>query len=440
MQNQVIWSNTTVPLNQNTYSKSDFGFVEWNTKRDGSGTSYADGQDYIPSDEITTVTLYAQWRYNTYHIGYNGNGDDETLNMNNVDAYTTTLDGTARMSLMAPNFKRSGYGFVGWSEDKDAWQKLTDNDSTNDSVIYGPNETFTLTESIIGHADGNTIPFYAIWAPVEKDASGDPVYLQNWAGCSALTPTTYNTETDSFTVGKNTITVLTDIRDNNTYTIARLSDGNCWMTENFRMGFDQATTLTTETTQSAGTIPAASSDWLSGIAQQTNLDNVVNPTASPVYSFDLETYYRPLLDDKIYSYGGYYTWSTAINSTFSYDAEVNAPGSICPSGWQLPKGNNVDGSFLDLGDSMGGGMAEYNSQEASDRWRSFPNNFIISGIKGRGSEFYERGYRGHYLSSTAWYRSLDKHYGLEIKWGDVFNRSTLQRYNGYSLRCLILTD
>ena len=45
-------------LNANTFTRTDYFFVGWNTEADGSGTSYADGGTVRVQDNLT---LYAQW-------------------------------------------------------------------------------------------------------------------------------------------------------------------------------------------------------------------------------------------------------------------------------------------------------------------------------------------------------------------------------------------
>ncbi len=51
-------SSGTAALNINTLTREGFTFAGWNTERDGSGTSYADGAEFDFSGD---QTLYAQW-------------------------------------------------------------------------------------------------------------------------------------------------------------------------------------------------------------------------------------------------------------------------------------------------------------------------------------------------------------------------------------------
>lgn len=78
-----------------------YKFREWNTKPDGSGTSYAPGAKY---NAMIGVTLYAQWDSPLYTITYNANGGSNSpkdqYKYHNITVYITdemptapTLDG-----------------------------------------------------------------------------------------------------------------------------------------------------------------------------------------------------------------------------------------------------------------------------------------------------------------------------------------------------------
>ena len=58
------------------------------------------------------------------------------------------------------------------------------------------------------------LALYAIWV---KSAG----IMQEWNGCAGL--------------NKGDVTALTDARDNDTYAVAKLADGKCWMIENLRL-------------------------------------------------------------------------------------------------------------------------------------------------------------------------------------------------------------
>ena len=111
---------------------------------------------------------------------------------------------------------------------------------------------------------------------------------------------------------------LRDTRDNNTYTVAKLKDGKCWMTQDLRI---QNYTLNSNDSDVSSTfvLPSSSIPW-----------KTVNETTSNVYYRDS-------------NYGAYYSWNAATAGGGSLTGG-DAPCSICPKGWKLP--SNTEGSNL----------------------------------------------------------------------------------------------
>jgi uncharacterized repeat protein (TIGR02543 family) len=62
----VYGNNNTYTLPTNTFIKNGYVFNGWNTKKDGSGTSYKDMAEVkdLVAQSGQTVTLYAQWKKN----------------------------------------------------------------------------------------------------------------------------------------------------------------------------------------------------------------------------------------------------------------------------------------------------------------------------------------------------------------------------------------
>jgi hypothetical protein len=55
-------ANDGSTLNQNAFAVEGYEFAGWNTKKDGSGTSYGDGVEVnMDVEENTIINLYAQW-------------------------------------------------------------------------------------------------------------------------------------------------------------------------------------------------------------------------------------------------------------------------------------------------------------------------------------------------------------------------------------------
>ena len=365
----------------------------------------------ISSDRTLTMTAY-----DGNAVFYNGNGATagdmsmvatRFVEDNFYGNYSTV--GT----LIAPNFKKTGYGFAGWSTNSNATPG-------GSSTIYGPNETTDESDfSFDSHASAT---LYAVWV----QSAGT---MQSWT-CPNDT---------IMPVG--TVTALTDARDNNTYAVAKLADGNCWMIENLRLD-DSATLNSSNTNNPVISKLAPSSDsWCSSseacINQSlinTNNTNIGGTNSNgkalkPCYNdclFDEKTY-------QWYGYGNYYNWysATAGNGTYSLTSG-NATGDICPAGWSLPIGD-TNGEFKELDIYLGGTGSPQYTEEASNRWRIYPTNFVFSGFP---DDSENRGWRGDYQSSTA--SSSSVFYAFGLNEGQVYPVGDGGKEIGYPIRCVNL--
>lgn len=364
-----------------------------------------------------------------------------------VDDTGTVVNITSNSAatLIAQNYKREGYGFAGWS---------TDFEATLDSTIYGPNETITT-----GDLSENGLILYPVWV-----ASAGIIQDWGWSECDSLTPVSTSGNTLS------SVTALTDARDGEVYAIARLADEQCWMIENLRLG-DTAENILTLSRGLGGAFTglAESEDEnfeYSIVANSlysingSNGTNNIGPDNSPAYRMPRYNHNNTniggtnasgtsLIADhntssnavQWYGYGNYYSWPAAIASTKSYMnwnvSEANT--SICPAGWYLPTGKDANGVFGQLDVAIGGtGTGGYQEEaaEASNRWRSFPNNYVYSGLWGTAPA-YGRGETGRYWSSstTNYYYA----YGVELSSISVEPGTYIVSNNNYlgeSVRCV----
>ena len=133
-------------LTKNGYSKTGYTFKGWNTKADGSGTSYADEQRVknLTSINGATIVLYAQWEPISYTIKYDGNGatDGSTASSKHIYDVEKTL---------TPNgYIRTGYTFKEWNTKAD-----------------GSGTSYTDRQAVknLASVDGATVILYAQWTP-----------------------------------------------------------------------------------------------------------------------------------------------------------------------------------------------------------------------------------------------------------------------------------
>ena len=133
MSGQNIAYDTAKALSANAFKRTGYTFTGWNTKANGTGTAYDDGEPVqnLKSGNNEKITLYAQWKVVTYKITYKLNGGEN--NGENPVSYTVT---SAKIALKKPT--RTGYTFKGWYTDKDCTAKVTAiaNSSTGNKTFY----------------------------------------------------------------------------------------------------------------------------------------------------------------------------------------------------------------------------------------------------------------------------------------------------------------
>ena len=405
-------------------------------------------------------------------ICYSPNANDIEGTMGQQSIYSSTTSAT----LLASNFSRTGYGFAGWSDR---------HDYTNDNGahFYGPQETITFTAGQYNTTNGG-LRLYAIWIP-SAGSLQDSTKIATLCGTGAGSLT--QAPTDG-TANLSSVSALTDQRDNETYAIAKLADGNCWMIENLRLE-------NTAEHNSDGSLAQGYNASFAGLADPEAPWANHSIIANTIYSIDGSTdktisgnyqgYRFPRYNNintpttvtdrpnnptsnadtnsasnaGMYSYGNYYTWTAAIADTTDYYVNNQSiiGTSICPYGWQLPRGgdkirieSNDDNDFWNLiVDGLNGGTspANYDSStrpyytgtpegsNVSNALRAYPNNFIYSGIIVDGS-LGIRGSFGYYFSSTVnsnYYAYILYLYSSDVYPG-TFNNSN--KSYGASIRCL----
>ena len=424
-----------------TYAETTDQFEYW---YNNEGQYYSEAEllsyiDYYKEQFYgTSISVYA---YSPYVITYDGNGATAGTMANN----TTTLSNYGFNLLIAPNFYKTGYGFAGWSQDDSATPG-------GSSRIFGPNEA--IEESDIVFNSNHTATLYAVWVP----STGN---LQSWNGCNSM-----NT---------GDVIALSDSRDNNTYAVAKLADGKCWMIENLRL--DHTANITTSNTQSNN------GSWGGVFTGLANPETTVftGTTANSLYTTDTSAINMNIITDndpsylfprqnnnnnyingtnfagatlhatpdrdssnynltaQWYNYGVYYSWAAAIADTTPHknNNETVTSTSICPSGWHLPTGT-TSGEFADLSVSLGGLRTEMTTSTTPtagtmfEAFLAYPNNYVLSGMHNSGT------HNGTWWTSTNEAQYYNRVYVLYIESGYVspVSTGTSEKNGGHTIRCI----
>ncbi|MBQ3297887.1 MAG: InlB B-repeat-containing protein [Bacilli bacterium] len=135
--------NKEYTLSSNSFKKEHYFFIGWNTKSDGSGTTYKDKAKVknLTSTDGDTVTLYAIWKAADGIINFHANDDSDKIN---TQEFIFDTD----FNLKDNDFSKEGYEFVEWNTEEDG-----SGDSYNNKQLMH-----------INHEDSYmTIDLYAIW-------------------------------------------------------------------------------------------------------------------------------------------------------------------------------------------------------------------------------------------------------------------------------------
>jgi uncharacterized protein (TIGR02145 family) len=213
---------------------------------------------------------------------------------------------------------------------------------------------------------------------------------------------------------------LTDSRDNKTYTVKKLADGNIWMTQNLRLINKTITSEDSNITASSFTVPASSTGW--------GRDSDGNSATST------KTY-----DTGNTSYGVLYNYATASAGTSWYGGGItsgNLSQDICPKGWRLPTGNS-SGEFVALDKAYGGTGVNRSNANTYSNFTGSDMSFTFPGIYRSGSHI-GAGTEGFYWSSSQSNSNVAYHLHIDspnVTVSPHYDWHSYTKYQGYSIRC-----
>ena len=284
-------------------------------------------------------------------------------------------------------------------------------------------------------------------------------------------------------------TQLIDIRDNKTYYVAKLQDGNCWMTQN--LDHDIVTTpnyYTNENTDigyNSSTQSYDTTSWTATYATHTPSDTywcdeyntynngysscpyttIASYNPGELYWDGTVAYYGSestctaaggtwdslnhscsffsSTGNPHYHLGNYYNWNAAVatNDSSSIAEGTLVDRSICPTGWTLPRPGTGANSFYNLLDNYG--FTDSPTLNNQNIWDS-PLYFGLHGTTSNSAKtnLYGVGFTGAYWTSYLAFNDTSAYaptlgVGEERvdpgDWDSVDGGST---YLGQSVRCL----
>ena len=379
-----------------------------------------------PINEVPARPLTCDAGYICYHANSNmitGQMSDQAV----------TND--ASVVLYASNYKRDGYGFAGWNDKYDYT-----------GTFYGPNQTVTAPSDV----ETNGYSLYAVWVKSAGSMQSNIATV-----CNGLDRDLNNGSADL-----GSVSALTDDRDGNTYAIAKLADGKCWTIENLRLAGKDSnnndiilssnnthnpslpltnvynTSLTSNHLSPSSSIAynatTAPDGWCSSNSSACDNQSRLRTDNSVLYVNNISSDYSA--SGNVFGYGNYYNWYSATAGHGKYGSNYvsgyTAPGDICPANWRLPIGD-TSGDFYALNAAVNNGTVD---ATASNKLRSYPNNYVLSGSVG-GSSIGSRNSSGSYWSASAY--NSDRGLLFYIKSNTVEpGTNNYFKYHGRVIRCV----
>ncbi|MBQ3353127.1 BspA family leucine-rich repeat surface protein, partial [Candidatus Saccharibacteria bacterium] len=430
------------------YNRGSYGYY-WSSSANGSYNAYS---LYFNSTGVGPGTNY-NGKYNglsvrciaeptAYKVAFNANGGTGTMTTQEIEkneatkltansftapamgqsyqnASGTTITATANKFWTFWGWNTAADGSGDWYKNKESVTNLANPKET--ITLYAQWKQATLSDLTAATAGANK----TIDHDTMQDMSAETCW--NSAKFTAI-GTAYGQAT------------LKDTRDGNTrtYTVAKLPDGLCWMTQNLNLGTNTDITLTSDDTDLAEgttfTLPASNATDFSTTGNQTNYNKatVYNDVTVPDYTVNSTVYSGKVT--------GYYSYAaaTADTATYSKSSATEVTTSICPKNWDLP----TNTQYYNLRTT--GSIANYNNTNASYVGKNAGNEpyfFIYGGYRkaagatvnttnfknptsygylwlannssassGRGTYAYSSG-----LYSSAMGNTFNKYYGLGIR-------------------------
>ena len=445
--------------------------------------------------------------------GYNlfttvGNSNNETINLTNVSNNNYTFTPLSSNISELSNFANNNWGY---SYSNDSGTTWISGDCNNASTGYNGLPLYTNSGiKLVEEADNtsSTVDFKIAAKAGNTQPSGEYTNVINFTVVSNTIPTTmldafiasgaqmhngyFKMQDMTPTICKSIDTdgekgiQLIDIRDDKLYWVAKLKDGNCWMTQNLDLDLSHEVALNSvtsdidPTTYNTGIYTQANGyskddstgvvSWLpstivdvGGTPTQRADTIVMNGDSVPNWAND---YNRPYSADpgERYRYtnpssyaentytsletcannnnndtvgcqhshfGNYYNWSAAVvnNNTSGYNSGT-LTNSVCPKNWDLPV-NGAYGTLMTDQEVFSSGNSY--ATDGFNKLRTAPLYYQRFGYVDGGS-LINLGSDGYYWSSTA--SNTNNAGSLGFNGSGIWPSGGLSRYYGFSVRCM----
>jgi len=363
-----------------------------------------------------------------------------------TDISSTSVGSSVTLSSNTPAWDK--HNFLGWCS---GTITNTDGIDSCSGTTYTAGSNYTLDGT-----SSNALALTAMWQPVtQSSCPTSPMISTVASGITYMQDiTSSNRATVLASLTTNATYQIKDNRDNETYCVSKLADGNLWMLDNLALDLTNSTVLNAmseSNTNASSTTLGYLKNGGGTTSDKYAITGVVNWTDSPTYASSY-SYSDPLVNmaskDVIptdatstaggYKIGGYYNYCAASAGSYCYGngtsygtSSGNATEDICPAGWRMPTGN-TSGEYSALANAIYGSTSSTSDATAYANYRA-ALHLPLSGYFYNGSPSNQGRY-GYWWSSTRSYNN--NMYYLNASTSTIYPALNYGRRYGVSLRCM----
>ncbi|MBQ3280542.1 hypothetical protein IJG92_02730, partial [Candidatus Saccharibacteria bacterium] len=347
-----------------------------------------------------------------------------TSSSGNTDLVETT-DNTLTIPTLASGSYSSPSDFPanhwGYKKDSGSYIPFAINTTILESDTYANDDTTTLsfaTKIDYLQASGT----YKTTLVFTTTANPGVDYMQTFTYVEAMAMSTNETKT------------LVDKRDNQAYTVAKLSDGNVWMTRNLAIGCNGSGSSYGSGYSVKNLVPSTSN---------VNGSSYTTPNTSLVTGNSYNDAYQTC--DPMY--GAWYNYAAASAGAITGSSDIApAVSDICPKGWRLPTYTEASNLISAIGSSPSsfnpnlGGMYVSGSISYASQY-----GFFYTSDAASGTQRYNYRYDGSTMimeqntatKAAGFYIRCIKDSQMELQ---NINTTTLDSYIPNAGNSIVLTD
>ena len=159
MSNQSMTYDVADNLTANEFTRYGYNFAGWNTKADGTGTTYANEASVKNLATSGTFNLYAKWTEKTYELTIDPRGGKYN---GSADASVTSYTYSNKILVTKPKPTRANYDFVRWyyfDNNIQTGSSPSFATGTEGTLVYDNNNTGTGTIALQRVSGTNPVTF-----------------------------------------------------------------------------------------------------------------------------------------------------------------------------------------------------------------------------------------------------------------------------------------